>query len=36
MLIVFEGSSMDQSYTSALETMVDVGKVLDSLYTKAK
>ena len=36
MLIVFEGRSMDQAYTTSLETMADMGKVLDSLYSKAK
>ena len=35
-LIVFEGSSADQTYTGSLDTIASVGKVVDSLYNKAK
>ncbi len=35
-LIVFEDSGVDQTYTSALETISSTGRVVDSLYTKAK
>ena len=35
-LIVFEDSSVDQTYTTALETISSMGKVVDSLYSRAK
>lgn len=35
-LIVFEDSSVDKTYEAALETIHSMGKVVDSLYQKAK
>lgn len=35
-LIIFENSEVDKTYESALETIQHMGKVVDSLYTKAK
>ena len=35
-LIVFEESETDKTYTSALETINHMGKVVDALYQKAK
>ena len=35
-LIVFEDSTVDQTYTTALETISSMGKVVDSLYSRAK
>jgi len=35
-LIVFEDSPVDKTYESALETIQSMGKVVDSLYQKAK
>ncbi|XP_054168924.1 26S proteasome non-ATPase regulatory subunit 11-like [Oppia nitens] len=35
-LIIFEDSPSDKTYESALETLQNMGKVVDSLYQKAK
>lgn len=35
-LIIFENNEVDKTYESALETIQHMGKVVDSLYTKAK
>jgi len=35
-LIVFEESETDKTYTSALDTIQNMGKVVDALYQKAK
>jgi 26S proteasome regulatory subunit N6 len=35
-LIIFEDSATDKTYESALETIQSMGKVVDSLYQKAK
>ena len=35
-LILFEDSCGDQTYTVSLDTIASVGKVVDSLYSKAK
>ncbi|XP_003383208.1 PREDICTED: 26S proteasome non-ATPase regulatory subunit 11-like [Amphimedon queenslandica] len=35
-LVVFEDSNVDQTYTKALGTIGQLGKVVDSLYQKAK
>ncbi|KAG1685549.1 26S proteasome non-ATPase regulatory subunit 11 [Nymphon striatum] len=35
-LIVFEQSTVDKTYASALETIQSMGKVVDSLYQRAK
>lgn len=35
-LIIFENSEVDKTYESALETIQHMGKVVDSLYLKAK
>ena len=35
-LILFEDGCGDQTYTVSLDTMDSVGKVVDSLYSKAK
>ena len=35
-LIIFEDNSTDKTYESALETLQSMGKVVDSLYQKAK
>jgi len=35
-LIVFEDTPVDKTYESALETIQSMGKVVDSLYQKAK
>lgn len=35
-LIIFENSQVDKTYESALETIQHMGKVVDSLYLKAK
>lgn len=35
-LIIFENSEVDKTYESALETIQHMGKVVDSLYHKAK
>ena len=34
-LIVFEGTAVDQTYTTALETISSMGKVVDGLYSRA-
>ena len=34
--MVFEDSNVDQTYTTALETISSMGKVVDSLYSRAK
>lgn len=33
---MFEESVTDQTYTTALDTINQLGKVVDSLYSKAK
>ena len=35
-LIVFDETPADQTYDTALETIQSMGKVVDSLYDKAK
>lgn len=35
-LIVFEGAEIDKTYEKALETITSMGKVIDTLYQKAK
>jgi len=35
-LIIFEDTTTDKTYESALETLQNMGKVVDSLYQKAK
>ena len=35
-LVVFEDTTVDQTYTAALDTIGQLGKVVDSLYQKAK
>lgn len=35
-LIVFEEVESDKTYTNALETIQNMGKVVDALYQKAK
>lgn len=35
-LILFDDSSADNTYTVSLDTLSSVGKVVDSLYSKAK
>lgn len=35
-LIVFEDSTVDQTYTTTLDTISSMGKVVDSLYNRAK
>lgn len=35
-LIVFEGAEIDKTYQKALETITSMGKVIDTLYQKAK
>lgn len=35
-LIIFENNEVDKTYESALETIQHMGKVVDSLYSKAK
>ena len=35
-LIIFEDTPSDKTYESALETLQSMGKVVDSLYQKAK
>lgn len=35
-LTLFDDSVADQTYTVALDTITNVGKVVDSLYSKAK
>lgn len=34
--MVFEETSVDQTYNNALDTIGQLGKVVDSLYQKAK
>ena len=35
-LIIFEEVAADKTYDSALETIQNMGKVVDALYNKAK
>ncbi len=35
MLIVFDETPVDKTYESALDTIQSMGKVVDSLYSKA-
>lgn len=35
-LIVFEETAVDKTYERALETITNMGKVVDTLYQKAK
>jgi len=35
-LIVFEDSTVDQTYTTTLETISSMGKVVDSMYSRVK
>jgi len=35
-LIVFEDSTVDQTYTTTLETISSMGKVVDSMYNRLK
>lgn len=35
-LIIFEDQPSDKTYSAALETIHSIGKVVDSLYQKAK
>ncbi len=34
-LIVFEDNTVDQTYTTALDTISSMGKVVDGLYSRA-
>ena len=35
-LVIFEETSEDKTYSSALDTIQNMGKVVDALYNKAK
>ena len=35
-LVVFEETESDKTYETALDTIQDMGKVVDALYNKAK
>lgn len=35
-LIVFEETAVDKTYENSLDTIQNMGKVVDALYTKAK
>jgi 26S proteasome regulatory subunit N6 len=35
-LVVFDETDADKTYETALETIHDMGKVVDALYNKAK
>jgi 26S proteasome regulatory subunit N6 len=35
-LIIFEETASDKTYVSALDTIQNMGKVVDALYNKAK